>query len=137
MRSGNFMKSVFFVIGLSFLMFVNSVQPLYAGTIRIQVDAGAYDRQHTIVQFQLPVDLDPGTYILIRDDGTETPLQVDHQNRGWFILDALAAGSSAWYDLSKTSRISHESAHETTIQTGTPGHSGVSIQMDSAVLTLS
>jgi hypothetical protein len=137
MRDNNVMKSVCPVIGLCFVLLASTVHPVCAGPIRIQVDAGAYDRQNTIVGFQLPMYLEPGTYILIRDDGSETPLQIDHQNRGWFILGALAAGTSAWFDLGETSRITQELSPDPAIRTGMPEYSGVSLQMDTAVLSLS
>lgn len=136
MKTCSAMKLTNTVIGLCLVLFFSTTQPICAGTLHIQVDAGAYDRQHTMVQFQLPLDLDPGTYILINEDGTRTPLQVDHKNRGWFILDALSAGSSTRYELAETSRVPQEKLTDPTIQSGFPDYSGVNLRMDPTILTL-
>ncbi len=130
------MKLICTVTGLCFVFILSTLQPLCAGTIHIQVDAGAYDRQHTVVHFQLPLDLEQGTYILLRDDGTKTLLQVDHRNRGWFILDALAAGSTARFELAESSPAAAAILDERTDDSGIADYSGVSTQMDSDILTL-
>ena len=65
----------------------------------VHVSAGAYDRQETVVLFELPVDLSPGAYRLFDQQGEWIPLQVDDANRGWFIVEELPAGKTAEYRL--------------------------------------
>lgn len=70
-----------------------------AGSIVLQVDAGAYDRRGTIVSFMFPFAVDPGVYPLTDEGGNVNPLQIDQANSGWFILDDLPAGASAEFML--------------------------------------
>jgi hypothetical protein len=64
----------------------------------IQVSAGGFDRSETVVSFYFPDSVDPGTYQLESNSGNNPILQVDDSNRGWFILDELAAGESRVYE---------------------------------------
>ena len=128
--------------GLCIMLLINTIQPAHAELLRIQVDAGAYDRQHTVVHFQLPMDLEQGIYILLRDDDTKTLLQVDHRNKGWFILDALAAGTTTRFELTESSPVSEDVLKERTGGAGISEFSGasaqgVNAQMDSDILTFS
>ena len=68
-----------------------------AQTLEIRVDAGAIDRNHSIVSFYLPVATDEGTYQIRDEDGNETLLQVDANNRGWFVLSSLSSGDHRSY----------------------------------------
>ncbi|MCC5940358.1 MAG: PmoA family protein [Balneolaceae bacterium] len=94
------------------ILFIVMLFPLtsIAQTFSIEVTAGALDRVHTVVSFHLPDDFEQGNYLLIGDDGTESVLQIDQQNRGWFILDELSAGDSKQFIFSKEFLVSDQSA---------------------------
>jgi len=62
----------------------------------VRVEAGAYDRRAAIVSFAMP-GLTPGTQLTLREGATWTPLQVDANGRGWFVLPALRAGAARSY----------------------------------------
>lgn len=64
----------------------------------IHVSAGAFDRSETIVSFHFPDKVEPGSYRLESPPNQSVILQVDGSNKGWFILDELAAGESRIYD---------------------------------------
>lgn len=70
---------------------------------QVSVSAGGFDRLETVTSFTLPDDVEPGVYTLRDQSGQEVPLQVDKQNRGWFIIDRLEAGSTATYSLDTSS----------------------------------
>ncbi len=101
-----------------------------AEKIRLQVDAGAYDRLGTIVSVQLPVAVDPGVYPLADEQGEVVALQVDDTNKGWFVLKELPAGTSAHFTLNL--QFMDEAGD---LSAGS--RSGVHEQMDSATITYS
>lgn len=86
----------------------------------IYVSAGAFDRSETIVSFHFPDKVEPGSYRLEGPSNQSTTLQVDDSNKGWFILDELAAGESRSYNF--------------TADPIEPGN-GVSSQIDSTQIT--
>lgn len=63
----------------------------------IHVSAGAFDRLETITSFYFPDRIEPGSYRIESPSNQSDILQVDGSNRGWFILDELAAGESRIY----------------------------------------
>lgn len=70
---------------------------------QVTVTAGAFDRQGTVVSYHFPEAVEPGHYRMSNGQGETTILQVDSQNRGWFILESLPAGSSTTYTLNTSS----------------------------------
>lgn len=74
-----------------------SLQFVIAQTLEIRVDAGAIDRDQSIVSFYLPVAADEGIYLIRDEEGNETQLQVDANNRGWFVISDLKAGDHMSY----------------------------------------
>lgn len=70
---------------------------------RITVTAGGFDRTETVVSFTLPDPIDPGVYTMEDKSGNQTTVQVDQENKGWFILNELAAGSAKTYSLNTES----------------------------------
>ncbi len=65
----------------------------------VTVTAGAFDRVGTVVSFRFPGAVSPGVYRMEDENGMPIHLQADSRNTGWFILDALKAGSSRSYKL--------------------------------------
>jgi len=63
----------------------------------IHVAAGAFDRSETVVSFYFPHSVAPGVYTLKSSKAGNTLLQVDSENRGWFILQELSAGQNRSY----------------------------------------
>ncbi len=70
------------------------VSGLFAQSYQISVSAGDFDRSNSVVSFYFPGEIEAGVYSITGDNGEEKPLQVDRNNRGWFILDDLSAGES-------------------------------------------
>ncbi len=101
------MKSIKTIL-LTWLITALSITTASAQHYAIDVTAGAFDRAHSIVSFYLPDKVEAGEYLLISEDGGETTLQVDGNNRGWFILDDLAAGESMEFVFSADQPISDE-----------------------------
>ena len=60
----------------------------------LHVEAGDYDRRHTITWFTPPPGLDGAAWQVRDDDGSVVPLQVDAEGTAWFILDRLDAGQT-------------------------------------------
>jgi len=118
--------------GFLCLIFVGLQDSSAQSVFHIQVDAGIYARQHTVVQFQFPEDIAEGSYTLTRSEGTAVALQIDHQNRGWFILDALSAGTSAIFTLDYTAQ-----RHTEATSRVVPAEQTVQLHKDGATLTLS
>lgn len=115
--------STSFILFLSFLSFFASTlqaQKQY----EIQVSSGAFDRSETIVSFYFPDQIEAGVYQLENPSNPSLVLQVDDSNKGWFILDELAAGESRVYDLTATPIESEPDTH-------------VSKQIDSTQITFS
>ncbi|WP_340102738.1 DUF6807 domain-containing protein [Rhodohalobacter sp. 8-1] len=85
---------------LCVLLFSGSL-PLTANAQQytITVSAGGFDRIETVVSFTFPDDIEQGVYQLTAPSGKPTPLQVDGNTNGWFILDSLSAGSHRTYTL--------------------------------------
>jgi hypothetical protein len=100
-----------------------------AGSVVLQVDAGAYDRRGTIVSFLFPFAVDPGVYPLTDESGHVNQLQVDQANSGWFVLDELSAGATAKFTLDVRPAARQPAAGQGTGQ--------VSSQMDDATVTFS
>lgn len=67
---------------------------LFAQSYQITVAAGEIDRSNSVVSFYFPDEIEEGVYVLTGQNGDEKLLQVDRNNRGWFILDDLPAGES-------------------------------------------
>jgi hypothetical protein len=88
---------------LSLLVFfsLGALPTLGAASYRVTVTAGETDRQHTIVTFALPAEA-RGLNSLIAADGRRTPLQVDAEGRGAFILERLDKGAIAAFELTKS-----------------------------------
>lgn len=109
---------------------------LSAQTLKLQVDAGAFDRQHTVVQVHLPLYMKAGVYSLTSKDGSIQPFQVDQSNTGWFILDSLDAGSATIYELDISSLQKDERV--STVDELGPNlwSSSVSVQKDESTLNL-
>lgn len=81
---------------LSLFLILISCQ-LMAQTYSVTVSAGEVDRSGSIVSFYFPETVDPGVYRLLHNEENTVHLQVDENNRGWFILDQLSAGESRTY----------------------------------------
>ena len=64
---------------------------------RVRVDAGDFDRAGSVVSFHLPYDLEEGLYAMSGNGSDTVIVQVDAENRGWFILDEMAAGDYRTY----------------------------------------
>lgn len=90
--------STFFVLLFLLLLIIFSSPVQAQKQYEIHVSAGAFDRSETIVSFHFPDKVEPGTYRLESPSNQSTILQVDDFNKGWFILDELAAGESRLYD---------------------------------------
>ncbi|MEX0646863.1 MAG: PmoA family protein [Balneolaceae bacterium] len=72
-----------------------------AQSYQVTVSAGDIDRSESIVSFYFPDETEQGIYQMTGDSGESVTLQVEENNRGWFILDELAAGSSRTYQVEK------------------------------------
>lgn len=84
------------VMTLSLFLILMSCQSM-AQTYSVTVSAGEIDRSESIVSFYFPETVDPGVYRLQNDESDTINLQVDEENRGWFILNQLSAGESRTY----------------------------------------
>lgn len=91
--------STFFVLLFLSLLTIFSSTVQAQKQYEIQVSAGAFDRSETIVSFYFPNSVEPGVYQLESRSGEHPILQVNESNRGWFILDKMAAGESRKYEL--------------------------------------
>ncbi|CAN5358088.1 hypothetical protein BH23BAC3_BH23BAC3_33220 [soil metagenome] len=92
------------IITLSLLLILMSCQSM-AQTYSITVSAGEIDRSESIVSFYFPETVDPGVYRLQNDDSDTINLQVDEENRGWFILKQLIAGETRTYHFESETEI--------------------------------
>ncbi len=106
MKKCNTIISSWFFAGLILVLLSTTVS---AQQFSIEVSSGAFDRDHSVVSFYLPGEIEAGEYNLLGEDGIETILQVDVQNRGWFILDELAAGESKQFVFSADQPFTDES----------------------------
>ncbi len=68
-------------------------------TYEITISAGAFDRTGTIVSFPLPDEATPGHYSMQSDQGAAISVQVDENNTGWVVLEALPAGTTETFRL--------------------------------------
>ena len=66
----------------------------------VTVAAGDVERRQTLVSFSLPTNLPDSSYHLETRGGEAVPLQVG-DNRAWFVLDRLAAGTRRTYRLER------------------------------------
>jgi len=83
-----------------FLILLLSDLDLKAQPYSITVSAGELDRNESPVSFYFPDAVEPGVYRLQSSDGDSPYLQVDDQNRGWFLIGQLSAGESRNYQFS-------------------------------------
>lgn len=87
------------VIAVLFFLLAKSSCSAQPTEFTITVGSGAFDRSEAIVSFYFPLEVDQGLYKMESETGTLVDLQVDDKNRGWFILDSLAAGSYTSYTM--------------------------------------
>lgn len=80
---------------LLFLFALNS--NCSAQSYTITVSAGELDRSESIVSFYFPDHIETGVYRIQSEAGNTVNLQVDEDNRGWFVLDQLSAGETRTY----------------------------------------
>ncbi len=66
----------------------------------VTVAAGDVDRRGTLVSFPLPSNLAGASYHLETGEGSSIPLQIG-DNRAWFVLDRLDAGTQRTYRLER------------------------------------
>ncbi|MDZ7690936.1 MAG: PmoA family protein [Balneolaceae bacterium] len=93
-------------VGLLLLLLVPTafIQAQPAQEYRITASAGNFDRIESIASFTFPQVVEPGIYTIEDGSGQETALQVDQQNRGWFVIERLQAGTSKTYTLNTSSQ---------------------------------
>lgn len=65
----------------------------------VTVTAGEFDRIGTIVSFQFPEEIETGVYSMKSESGQDVNVQVDGNNKGYFILDQLQSGHSRTFTL--------------------------------------
>ena len=87
-------KSIRILLALLIVGFIITIPVLFAQNFQIEVNAGSVDRSNSVVSFYFPDAVDEGFYAIIDEVGAERSLQVDSNNRGWFILSELKAGDS-------------------------------------------
>lgn len=97
------------------------------GEFQVRVDAGMFDRSGTVVSFHLPDDLEKGAYIMTGSGGDTVPVQVDGDNRGWFILEELAAGEFREYTFHADT--DPDMDPDTPVDTGSESPAAVSYEM--------
>jgi Methane oxygenase PmoA len=73
-------------------------------TTWIKVSAGSFDRQESVVSFQLPAEFKGTRYALRDEAGKVVALQIDSQRQATFVLAALKAGATKTYSLIALSR---------------------------------
>lgn len=83
------------ILALIFLSGLNN--PCVAQQYEVTVSAGDFDRNESVVSFHFPEEVEPGVYRMTDDTGSSVPLQVEENNRGWFILEDLPADNSRSY----------------------------------------
>ncbi|MCC5927337.1 MAG: PmoA family protein [Bacteroidetes bacterium] len=101
------MKSLLPILILNFMV---TIPVLSAQEFNIHVDAGAFDRTNTIIHFPLPISLESGSYVLTDETGTESLLQVDAENTGWFVLPSLKAGTNTVFTVKTVSQAQNQSS---------------------------
>lgn len=87
---------------LTFLYLLLASNQAQSQNMEIEVHAGAFDRLHSVASFNFPHHVEEGVYIIRDDRGGETTIQVDNYNRGWLIIENLAAGSAVTYHFDGT-----------------------------------
>jgi len=87
-------NSIRILLALLIVGYIFTTPVLFAQNFQIEVNAGSVDRSNSVVSFYFPGAVDEGVYTIIDEDGAERGLQVDSNNRGWFILGELKAGDS-------------------------------------------
>src|SRR5262245_55100097 len=89
-------NTVFFVLMVVCLagLFTPAGSGSNAGSIKLVVTAGPFDRRDSIVSFELPSELSAKSYALRDESGREIPLQVDGSRDAMFVLAELKAGQS-------------------------------------------
>lgn len=97
------MKKLSWLLTLLFSLLIGFFSHSFAQKqYEIYVSSGAFDRSETIVSFHFPDQVEEGSYRLDHSSNPSLMLQVDDSNKGWFILDELAAGESRVYELTVT-----------------------------------
>lgn len=82
----------------SFILILISICDLdLAQTYSITISAGAFDRSESIVSFSFPDDVQKGIYQMTDGNGESVRVQVEENNKAWFILRELNAGASKVY----------------------------------------
>lgn len=81
-----------------FFIFCFAWQGVNAQQLEIRIDAGAIDRNESIVSFYLPISVNAGVYLIKDEEGSERHLQVDGNNRGWLLISDLSAGDHKIYN---------------------------------------
>ena len=84
------------LVSFSSLVLVACAQP---SAYVLRVEAGDYDRRHTITSFMMPDGLEAAAWQVRDGDGGVMPLQVDAEGTAWFVLDRLDAGQAKTYHL--------------------------------------
>ncbi len=72
--------------------------------VTITVSAGEYDRQDTVISFDVPATLKGSNYELRDSGGQMVPLQIDSNRQATFVLRSLKAGASASFTIVSRSK---------------------------------
>lgn len=80
-----------------FFIFCFAWQGVVAQQLEIRIDAGAIDRNQSIVSFYLPISVDEGVYLIKDEEEDAHSLQVDADNRGWLLITDLKSGNHKTY----------------------------------------
>lgn len=91
------MRQLFLIVLIAWLSGCAFPKPSFEPAITLSVAAGAYDRQGTLVVFKVPEAVRERAIELVGPGGTRTPVQVDAQGQGTFILDRLPKGQTATF----------------------------------------
>lgn len=97
--------------GLMLFIFCFSFQGVEAQKLEIRVDAGAIDRNQSVVSIYLLIAVDEGVYVIKDEEENESSLQVDANNRGWLMIPDLSSGDhkTYYFDSNKQSQITKSS----------------------------
>jgi len=113
MTGSNF-KFIILLAGISALIFLGFNETNSVSDYTITVSAGGFDRSESVVSFHFPEEVDAGTYNMTSEANQSLYLQVDDENRGWFILDELGAGQSRTYRIESDPVTSNPNVSKTT-----------------------
>lgn len=84
------MKKIYFMF---LLLWLASCASITENELRIHIDAGEYDRNNSIITFQVPDTLTHESYHLLDPQGNAIPVQFEGQN-ATFVLPGLNTGES-------------------------------------------